>query len=71
MEQKKDKDFNIKENIFNSRKFGDFVINIPLKVEEFLIKNEPSTMKFINGIVLLEYDLRKKVDSDDDFNFEV
>ena len=67
----KDKDFNITDNIFNSRKFGDFIINIPLKVDEFLLKNEPPKSDFKRGVFILEFDLRKKVDLDEGSKIDI
>ena len=67
----KDKDFNITDNIFNSRKFGDFIIDIPLKVDEFLLKNEPPKSDFKRGVFILEFDLRKKVDLDEGSKIDI
>ena len=56
--KKKDKDFD--DNLYNSRKFGDFAINIPLKVDEFNISNDSPEIASRNGILTLEFKLAKK-----------
>ena len=47
-------------NLINTREFTDFELNIPLKVEDFKIKEEKPKEgypKFINGICLIQYEL--------------
>ena len=50
----------LKDNLFNLREFGDFEVNIPLKIEEFKInqsKPKEGYPKFSNGICLIQYEL--------------
>ena len=50
-------------NIFNSREFSDYEVNIHLKVEEFKITEsmpKEGYPKFINGICIIQYELAKK-----------
>ena len=49
-----------KENIDNTREFGKFTINVPLRAEEYPIKNmEPKIDKKM-GVIFLEYELEDK-----------
>ena len=50
----------LKENIFNSREIGDFSLDIPLKSEEFLIKNEAPEIKSPKGLFIITYQLDEK-----------
>jgi len=62
--KRKDKEpAKLEDNLFNSREFGTFSLDIPLKNEDFLIKNEtPNTIEK-KGVLLLEFKLEeKKVD---------
>ena len=46
------------DDLFNTREFSEFELNIPLKVEEFkIIEDKPKEgyPKFINGICLIQY----------------
>jgi len=62
--KKKDKEPNqLEDNIHNTREFGSFSLDIPLKTEEFLIKNEEPTCSNKKGLMILEYKLDKKKDS--------
>ena len=62
----KNKDRQPKEpnyNLFNIREFGEFEVNIPLKVEEFKIsKTRPNEgyPKFVNGVCVIQYELAGK-----------
>ena len=54
--KKKDKEpSEIKDNIFNNRKFGEFSINIPLKTSDYNIKNEQPEIKDRKGIFIITY----------------
>ena len=56
----KDRD-KISDNLFNTRTFGEFEINIPLKVEDYGIdKLNKGYPKFENGIYYIQYILAKK-----------
>ena len=48
------------DNIYNSREFGDFIINIPLKTEEYKILNEEPNKRFVNGLFIIECRLEEE-----------
>jgi HSP20 family molecular chaperone IbpA len=50
----------LEDNIYNSREFGNFYLNIYLKAEEYLLKNEQPSITKKNGIIFLEYQLTEK-----------
>ena len=53
----------LKDNLFNLREFGDFEVNIPLKIEEFKInqsKPKEGYPKFLNGVCVIQYELAKE-----------
>ena len=59
--KKKDKEpKELKENIFNSRQFGNFSLDIPLKSEEYLIKNEKPDIMSKLGVMIITYKLEEK-----------
>ena len=59
--KKRDKEpAKLEENIFNSRESGNFSLDIPLKNEDFLIKNEPPTICEKKGVLILEFQLDHK-----------
>ena len=63
-EKKKDKEpANEDLNIFNSREKGKFLIEIPLKTEEYLLSNEEPIIKEKKGVFLIEYKLAQKANS--------
>ena len=45
------------DNLFNSREIGSFSLNIPLKTDEYLIKNEAPKYDEKKGIIILEFKL--------------
>ena len=49
-----------KNNIYNSREFGNFNLVIPLKTQEFNIKNSKPDMSDKKGIIILIYDIENK-----------
>ena len=51
---------NIEDCLFNSREFGEFSLDIPLKTEDYLIKNEYPNIRDQRGVLFLEYNLDKK-----------
>jgi hypothetical protein len=60
--KKKDKEpQKLEDNIHNSRKFGNFVLDIPLKPWEYIIKNEDPEVKEKKGIISIEYKLDDKI----------
>ena len=49
-----------RDNMFNLREFTDFELNIPLKVEDFVLKEgktKEGYPKIINGICIVQYEL--------------
>ena len=66
--KKTDKEPNNFENIFNTRKFGNFSIEIPLQIEEYLIKNENPSLYYKLGIFIVEFQLDKKRMNEAEFN---
>jgi len=59
--KKKDKEpEELEQNIFNSREIGNFSLDIPLKTEEYLIKNELPKIEKKNGIFILSFKLEEK-----------
>jgi HSP20 family molecular chaperone IbpA len=62
-EKKKDKEpKNEKDNLFNTREYGSFSLEIPLKTEDFLLSNDGPQIDIKKGIVFLEYNLAKKAE---------
>ena len=65
---KKDKDCepeNLKDNIFNTREFGDFIVDIPLKTEDYKILNEKPNIRNISGLFIIEYKLEDNPEESD------
>jgi len=57
-EKKKDKaPKNIDDNIFNSRDFGKFFVEIQFKTEDYKIKTELKKSEVKKGILFLQYDI--------------
>ena len=60
-EKKKDKEpEKIEDNFYCTREFGEFSLDIPLKTEDFFIKNEPPKIIEKKGILMLEFILDQK-----------
>ena len=60
-EKKKDKEpRDPDDNIINNRKTGKFFVGIPLKTEEYLLKNESPSIIYKKGVFILEYRLEDK-----------
>jgi len=56
---KDEKLVNIENSIINVREFGPFSLNIPIKLNDFLIKNEKPKIEVRNGIFILTYQIEK------------
>ena len=68
--KKKDKEPEKPEdNIFNSREIGNFALNIPLKTDEYLIKNEKPKIEEKKGVVILQFKL-EEMNTEAEFNEE-
>ncbi len=60
-EKKKDKEpTNEKDNIFNTREYGSFTLEIPLKTEDYLLSNNDPNITEKKGLFFIEYELLKK-----------
>ena len=60
-EKKKDKEpQNETDNLFNTREYGSFSLEIPLKTEDYLLSNDGSKIENKKGILFLEYKLAEK-----------
>ena len=61
-EKRKDKDpQNEKDNIFNTREYGNFSLEIPLKTEDYLLSNEDPNIDSKKGLLFIEYRFLQKV----------
>ena len=54
---------NLRDNIFNSREFGNYTLNIPIKTSDFLLKNEEPSYVEKKGVFIMEYKLDEKKES--------
>ena len=57
----------LEDNIYNNREFGEFSLEIPLKTEDFLIKNIKPKQSEKHGLIIIQYLLEKKNDEPDPF----
>ena len=53
----------LEDNIFNSREFGEFSLDIPYKTEDYLIKNKEPIITQKKGLLILEFTLEEKAKS--------
>ena len=51
----------IEDNIYNSREYGQFSLDIPFIGEDYSIKNEEPEIGEKHGIILIKYQLEKKL----------
>ena len=54
------------DNLFNSREIGTFSLDVPLKTDDYLIKNEKPKIEEKKGLIILEFQLDQK-DTDKEF----
>ena len=60
-EKKQDKDQDkIQTLFFNNRKKGKFSLELPIKTEDYMIKNEDPVFTSKKGLLMLEYSVEKK-----------
>jgi hypothetical protein len=52
------------KNIRNTREFGDFSLEIPLKTEDYLVESKSPIIKHKNGLIIIQYLLSKKQEND-------
>ena len=63
-EKKKDKEpEKLEDNIHNTREFGNYYLDIPLKTEEYLISNEDPKIIERKGVFMIQYKLDQKKES--------
>jgi len=60
----------LEDNLFNTREFGEFTVDIPLKTEDNKILNEEPKIKFISGLFIIEFKLEKKLENGQTFQPE-
>ena len=65
--KKEDKFPKLDDNIRNTREFGNFTLEIPLKTEDILIKNEKPIIEDKKGLIIIQYLLEQKNNSDEEF----
>jgi len=53
----------LEDNLFNTREFGEFTVDIPLKTEDNKILNEEPKIKYISGLFIIEFKLEKKLEN--------
>ena len=59
--KKRDKEpTNLEDNLFNSREMGHFMLDIPLKTEDFIIKKDSIKIIEKKGVLMIEYQLEEK-----------
>ena len=68
--KKKDKYPKFEDNIRNTREFGEFSLEIPLKTEDYLIKNAKPKIEDKKGLIIIQYLLDKKEEPNDPFEVE-
>ncbi len=62
--KKKDKEpEKLEDNIYNNREFGQFFLDVPLKTEDYLVKNEEPKIIEKKGVLILEFKLDEKKDN--------
>ena len=54
---------NKSDNIHTSREFGDFNLDIPLKTEDYNVKNSEPKIESKKGVIILAYELEKKAET--------
>ena len=64
--KKKDKEpEKAEDNLYNSRELGPFSFNIPLKTDEYLIKNEKPKIEEKKGLIIIQFQLDEKLTETD------
>ena len=64
--KRKDKEpENNEDNLYNSREMGAFSFNVPLKTDEYLIKNEKPKIEEKKGIIIIQFQLDEKMTETD------
>ena len=55
------------DNLSNIKEFGKFSLEIPLKTEDYLIKNDKPKISTVSGIIILLYQLDIKKEEGESF----
>ena len=64
--KRKDKEpENNEDNLYNSRELGSFSFNVPLKTDEYLIKNEKPIIEEKKGLIIIQFQLAEKMTETD------
>ena len=63
--KKQDKEPKLEDNLYNTREFGDFNLDIPLKTEDFNVKNNKPKKEEKKGVIILEYEYESKSEAYD------
>ena len=50
----------LEDNLFNIREYGDFIVDIPLKTEDYKVLNEEPNQQYKKGLFIIEYKLDNK-----------
>ena len=65
-DKKKDKvPADIEDNIFNSRNFGPFNLEVHFKTEDYKIVTKPKSKEKKNGVLIIKYDIHKDEQEDE------
>ena len=51
----------IEDNIFNSREYGQYSLDIPFKEDDYSLTNEEPEIEGKHGILIIKYKLEKKL----------
>ena len=60
----------MKDNIHNNREYGEFSLEIPLKTEDYLIKNAKPIISGKSGLIIIQYLLDEKIEDTEEFKVE-
>ena len=60
----------LKDNIHNNREYGEFSLEIPLKTEDYLIKNAKPIISGKSGLIIIQYLLDEKIEDNEEFKVE-
>ena len=64
--KRKDKEpENNEDNLYNSREIGAFSFNVPLKTDEYLLKNEKPKIEEKKGLIIIQFQLDEKMTETD------
>ena len=59
------------DNLQNTREFGKFILDIPLKSEDYILINKTPNMKNLKGLFIISFELDNKTNlTDNTLNIE-